>query len=347
MKIFAAFSRNDLRAPTGGQVYDQHLFETWSGTTHVVPAPVRYRWFLIRLQAFAWLIQYGRALGDGDWIMQTASSAECSPLLVRIVRLLRPAVRHIGIIHHPRSLEDARLAFREERFYNKFDQLVVISEHLRSHLQARAIWPPIAVLRPGFYPIISPPLPKAVPPLIIWNGHLLPRKGAHILLQAFCRITNRQFEAVFLTASEPDRRFAAVFNDDLEKARSKHHLNIYSQSRVRRAKYEDYLLRASVFCLPSAIEGYSIATVEAMSARCAVIVPKTANFIELIGSAEYEGFFFPPDDVADLARIIDRVLCDESLRSRLAAQCAERANELPSWKDFRRNAQNLARQLFT
>jgi glycosyltransferase involved in cell wall biosynthesis len=71
---------------------------------------------------------------------------------------------------------------------------------------------------------------------------------------------------------------------------------------------------ARVFICTSLYEGFGIPLVEAMACGCPVIGPKTSSIPEVVGEA---ALLFDPKDPEDLAKQIDRIISDESLRASL------------------------------
>jgi glycosyltransferase involved in cell wall biosynthesis len=79
---------------------------------------------------------------------------------------------------------------------------------------------------------------------------------------------------------------------------------------------------ATVFICTSLYEGFGIPLVEAMACGCPVIAPKTSSVPEVVGDA---ALLFDPKDPEDLARQMDRVISDESLRAGLSERGQLRA----------------------
>jgi glycosyltransferase involved in cell wall biosynthesis len=85
-----------------------------------------------------------------------------------------------------------------------------------------------------------------------------------------------------------------------------------------------------VFCYPSVAEKgetFGVAVAEAMAARCAAVVSGLDCFGDLVRDGE-TGLVFDhrsPEAAGALAGAISRLLCDEALRSRLAARGQEHA----------------------
>ena len=85
---------------------------------------------------------------------------------------------------------------------------------------------------------------------------------------------------------------------------------------------------ATAFICTSLYEGFGIPLVEAMTCGCPVIAPKTSSIPEVAGDA---ALLFDPKEPEDLARQMDRVISDESLRAGLIERGQLRAIRF-SWE---------------
>jgi glycosyltransferase involved in cell wall biosynthesis len=77
-----------------------------------------------------------------------------------------------------------------------------------------------------------------------------------------------------------------------------------------------------IFVLPSVSEALSNSLMEAMASGCAVTASCVGGNPELVTEGE-TGLLFRPRDAAGLARNLERLVDDETLRRRLAAQGSE------------------------
>ena len=361
-RIAAAYIRPNPVQPTGGDRYNQRLLEAWEqrAGAEIRYLNVRMRWIHTRMHGAAWLIQHRRALEGIDAVLQPATHIFATPQLIWLARRWFPRLRHIGVVHHPRWLEDPALQGRERDFFNRFDAILTISEHVRATLRRAGVRVPMHVLLPGR--ALTPPGEVPVemspsrltaagahddssspsPPFILWNGYLLARKGPLTLLRALERLRTERWHARFVVASEPSPEFSQRFRDALEALPPSVRERIEVSPRLPIEEFRALMRRTDVFCLPSLVEGYSIATAEAMAAGCAVVVPRTENFVELLGQLDYGGFYDLPgadtraddEDAAPLTERLEQLLADDAQRAALAAYGTRRAAQLPDWDDF-------------
>jgi glycosyltransferase involved in cell wall biosynthesis len=111
--------------------------------------------------------------------------------------------------------------------------------------------------------------------VVLFLGRVHPIKGADLLLDAFARI-----------GDVPDARLILAGPDEfgLEQSfRSRAHAlgltgRVVFPGMVKGETKRQLLLRADLFCLPSLAEGFSMAVLEALAARCAVLLSPGCNF---------------------------------------------------------------------
>jgi glycosyltransferase involved in cell wall biosynthesis len=98
------------------------------------------------------------------------------------------------------------------------------------------------------------------------------------------------------------------------------------------------------FALSSTYEGLPIALIEAMAVGCPAVVTRVGGTPEVVADA-VQGYLVPPRDPAALAAGLIRLLGDRSLRARMGAAAAERAQDFDIRKAVRRMEQVYARLL--
>jgi len=86
------------------------------------------------------------------------------------------------------------------------------------------------------------------------------------------------------------------------------------QMTLREADLAGAYANALCFVFPSRYEGFGLPTLEAMASGCPTILPRSSSHPEVGGEA---ALYFPPGDDAALASLINQVIGDELLRTRL------------------------------
>ncbi len=88
-------------------------------------------------------------------------------------------------------------------------------------------------------------------------------------------------------------------------------------------KLRDILSAADIFLLPSRNEGLSTLLLQALACECAVVATEAANII----THEVDGLISPIEDGEGLAKNLDRVLRDDSLREKLRKNARKLAEQ--------------------
>jgi glycosyltransferase involved in cell wall biosynthesis len=160
----------------------------------------------------------------------------------------------------------------------------------------------------------TPPPVAARPPLVLFIGQLVPRKGYDLLARAMPAVLNAAPETRFVFVSHNRsgeaelRRIAAAGGvaDRLE-----------IMERVSESEKIRLLHQAAVVAAPSRYEGFGIPLIEAMAAGAPVVTTDVVAGNEVVDH-ERTGLLVPYSDVATLAGALTRLLNDRALGERLA-----------------------------
>ena len=214
------------------------------------------------------------------------------------------------------------------------DRYIAVSRDIARELIGRFRWPPAkievvhnAVDTERFDVVAAPELREelgasATRPLVLTLGRLDEQKGYPVLLEAATRLP----EAIFAIAGEgPERSTLEALAERLGVAERVSFLG-------HRTDIPQLLAACDVFALPSLYEGTSLAVLEAMAARRAVVSSAIGGTDELIEEG-VSGLLVPPGDAPALAGAVGRLLADPGLRGTLAARARERVDA-----DFTRRA---------
>ena len=137
-------------------------------------------------------------------------------------------------------------------------------------------------------------------PVFLFVGHIIPRKGLHILLEA-CKILQQQ--------GYRDYTLQVVGNgpqqEELEKFAQENHLTDCIQwvGRVDYNLISTYFCRADVFVLPTLEDTWGVVVLEAMLLGKPILCSKGAGTAELIVNGE-NGYVFDPDRPEKLAELM-------------------------------------------
>jgi glycosyltransferase involved in cell wall biosynthesis len=146
-------------------------------------------------------------------------------------------------------------------------------------------------------------------PVFLFVGHVIPRKGLSILLQACATLQTRGYERFTLQvvgngAQQPE----------LETFCQAHQLidRVQWAGRVAYDQIGTYFDRADVFVLPTLEDTWGVVTLEAMLLGKPILCSTGAGTAELVVPGE-NGYVFAPDDPNKLADLMQKFLDDPGL----------------------------------
>jgi glycosyltransferase involved in cell wall biosynthesis len=149
---------------------------------------------------------------------------------------------------------------------------------------------------------------------VLYAGTLEPRKNVALLLDAWEALRAEDEEVPPLVIAGGYGWKSAALLRRLRRLEG-------SGVRVLGRVEEDHLLRllqgASCFVYPSLYEGFGLPVAEALACGVPVIASRTSSLPEVAGDA---ALFVDPDDPAELAAALRRVLVDRKLAAGLAAR---------------------------
>ncbi|MEO1079512.1 MAG: glycosyltransferase family 4 protein [Pseudomonadota bacterium] len=338
MKFRRAFLAvpGDLMTPTGGYLYDRRLLAALRALdrdiTHIAlprtfpePSPADLKTAaeqLVALPPAGPVIVDGLAFGA----MDPATTA----------RIRAPIV---ALVHHPLAEESGLDPARRDALYrSERDNLalaarvVVTSRHTAELLTSRygVGSGRITVARPG----VDPPSGEsraADPPLILSVGILVPRKGHDLLLRALEKIADRPWQAVIVGATRDKcyaRQLAQLAATDALGRRVRMAGCVDAEELAR--LYQ----RASIFALATRYEGHGIVFDEASMHGLPIVSCTVGAVPETV--APGSGCLVPPEDPDALAKALDHLLGDATLRSTMAAASKRAGAALRGWDDTAR-----------
>ena len=242
----------------------------------------------------------------------------------------------VALIHHPLAEECGLEAQRRRTLYEteramlaRVAHVLVTSPHTARLLTARygVAAERITIARPGTERPVGGE-PDADPPMILSVGIAVKRKGHDILLGALARIADRRWQTVIVGAGR-DEQYASVLRRRIVD------LNLESRVHLTGSVSADDLAvlfrRAHIFALATRYEGHGMVFDEAMAnglpiVSCAVgAVPETV--------APGAGQLVPPENPDAFASALARLLDDEALRAKMAAESRLAGSRLPDWAD--------------
>ena len=159
---------------------------------------------------------------------------------------------------------------------------------------------------------------------ILFAGIIYYRKGFDTLIRAFGRIASKHPDWKVVIAGVPKRENDAELMQKLPEE-----LNIKDQIIYPgwvRGEVKDRLFRnASIFCLASYQEGFPMAVLDAWAYGLPCVVTPAGGLPDIIKDGE-NALMFEYGDDETLAAQLEKMISDDDLRSRIAAESLNLAN---------------------
>jgi len=176
-------------------------------------------------------------------------------------------------------------------------------------------------------------------PVFLFVGHVIPRKGLPLLLEACAILQSRGYEGYTLQVVGD-----GLQQQELESFCQEHHLSDRVQwlGRIPFDQIRSYFDYADVFVFPTLEDTWGVVTLEAMLLGKPILCSKGAGTSELVIDDE-NGYVFTPDDPDKLADLMQKFLDEPNLISAMgdrskqimaqytptaAAQCLAKITEM-------------------
>ena len=150
-------------------------------------------------------------------------------------------------------------------------------------------------------------------------SRITPVKGQDILIDAVkrCRDNGLNISCTFVGVVA-DKGYFEQLQAQIKRLGLENHVRF----ELNRLDVEVLLAETDIFVLASREEGFGIAIIEAMAARCPVIVPKVGGAAEIV-THDFDGLHFETGNTADLVTQITRLANDPVLAEKLARHASE------------------------
>lgn len=173
---------------------------------------------------------------------------------------------------------------------------------------------------------------------IVFLGTLVPLKGAHVLLDAWSRLSETERERGELAVFGPAEHAPAYVADLEARARA---LGVRLGGALGRDEVSRTLAASDLLVVPSTwFENRPLIVLEALAARTPLLVSDLGGLAELVVAGE-SGWTFPVGDATALAGHLRRVLADPTPLTRLYAA----PQPLASWEELTEGTEALYREV--
>lgn len=179
---------------------------------------------------------------------------------------------------------------------------------------------------------------------ILFMGRLVPEKRVDWLIKAFQNLTEKSSDAkniklVIAGGSSATPEYVRKLKDMSEGSSG-----IIFTGYVTGEEKEELLSNAQLFSLPSHLEGFPIALLEAKSYGLCCLVSDIPPHEEAIQSG-VNGLLFKSDEFSDLSKKLQELLGDQEKIKELGLNAREEMKNLPGWKIVVKKMENIYEEL--
>ncbi|WP_131737855.1 glycosyltransferase family 4 protein [Actinomadura roseirufa] len=229
-------------------------------------------------------------------------------------------VLRIGQEHLRLGLNDPGVLAEIERGYSGLDALTTsTAADRRDYLRRLPGGTPVYAIGNGLAGGLYP-RSRQDNRVVVAAGRLVRLKGHDLLLEAFTKVVEKH----------PDWRLriygAGPRRDALRSLATR--LGLYNNVLLMNATgdLEGEIAKASVLALPSRGEGFGMTIIEAFACGVPVVAFDCPLGPRELVTDGHDGFLVPPEEPAALAEALIRLIDDEELRLRMAANARESAS---------------------
>jgi glycosyltransferase involved in cell wall biosynthesis len=190
-------------------------------------------------------------------------------------------------------------------------------------------------------------------PRILFVGRISPEKGIHVLLDAFAQVLtvvpDATLDLVGADAACPREILADLSDDPMVRALGRFYTGEGYGAHVRaqaaalgiaeRVRFHGFLAHAetaqrfaaaALLVNPSLSEAFGMSLAEGMAAGLPVVATRVGGMVEVVDD-ETTGLLVAPDDAANLATALTRLLTDAPLREKMGQAGRRRVAERFAW----------------
>ncbi len=275
------------------------------------------------------LIRIRGRIGRGSYDLVFVNTTHDWRALVRDLALVLPSsarVRWVLLIHgsHFRrgrrlfDLATRRLARRASAVLLLSSEDVAEWKRLyppgRYHLVANALAPALTAMS-------GPPVRRAAPPELLFVGRLIREKGLYELLEAFATVRSKRVCRLTVVGEGPESDRLRLRASQLGVAQDVEFTGHLIEEDVSR-----FYRGADVLVLPSYSEGLPTVLLEAMSFGLPIVTTRISGAADHLTEGE-NALFVPARDAGPMAKALERLLDDETLRATMGENNIRKAGD--------------------
>ncbi len=286
--------------------------------THIDKSPGKKLWYFVRS-----LVQFICVLPAYQIVhihLSEPVSAIRKSLYIAAARCFRKKV----IVHFhafsPDTTLHGRFKFLYRWMFRRADAVVALSGYWKTEIEKvigasskiKVIYNPCPIVK-------KPNVPKEKQ--ILFAGTMNERKGYADLIEAFASIADRHrdWKVVFAGNGELNNAMQLISKRKIGQ-------QVQLLGWVSGTVKSEAFTRASVFCLPSYAEGFPMAVLDAWAYALPVVCTPVGGLPEIVQDGK-NALLFECGDIKGLARQLDKILSDVSLRESITEQSSKLAQD--------------------
>lgn len=180
------------------------------------------------------------------------------------------------------------------------------------------------------------------PPYLLFVGRISRQKGILQLVAAMDSLNDLDLQLV-LCASAPD---TPGLEAELREKIAGNPRILWLNEMVPKPQVIQLYSHAAAFVCPSVYEPFGIINLEAMACRTPVVASRVGGIKEVVVHGE-TGLLVPPDDPAELAAAIRKLMADPGLRERFRTAGRKRVEQFFGWDVIARRTVELYQKVLT
>lgn len=224
---------------------------------------------------------------------------------------------------------------RKERELNTAHCIVVPSTLVKQSCTEAGVTADKIVVVPYGAPHVAAHIDRhQQPPIALYVGRVTPAKGLNHLIQAWQRLDQPEAQLWLVGSCDYPRTW-------LEQLPA----TVRWFGSLPQAELQRFFAQAQLFVMPSLLEGYNMAALEAMATGLPVLVTDQCGVNDVITNG-LNGWIVPAAEPAALAATLQRALADPERCARMGAAARDQAYR-HSWADYRRSIASLIQEHVT
>lgn len=250
----------------------------------------------------------------------------------------------VAIVHHLRCKEPRTGLMNwfyrvvESRYLNSVDAFIFNSRTTQSTVQAL-----LGSAKPGVVAVpggdrLSPVINvheiatrshSPGPLRILFLGNVIPRKGLSVLLSALEYLPSYAYQLTVVGDLKVDRSYSRAICRQVTQAGMSDRVTF--SGSLQAEELVKCLRNQHMLALPSFLEGYGIAYIEAMGFALPAIATTEGAAHEIITHGK-DGYLIPPGDHRSLAEVIRKLHDDRDQLLAMSQSAISRYNKHPTWE---------------